>query len=152
MGRLLASLLLHHRWRVRRIRLLLLHDALPCGTALLDGCVAGLCRFHLSDPLERRIQFTLHAKGSCRVIAQHDVVDCLHAIAPRSHDERGGEIVAVLIGCSMVFGIQPMYGVARLLVERMIRMRRVVQPFRGRYRCRLVVEPRAGMAQRIECP
>lgn len=105
----------------------------------------------MCDLLERRVQIALHGKGSPRIVAEHNVVDCVHAIASRGHHQGGGEIVTVLIGRSMVFGIQPMHGIARLPIERMIRMRRVIQPRRSRCGRRLVVEPRTGMAQRIEC-
>ena len=128
----MSPLLLRHPWHESRIRLVLLHDVLPRCTALFDGCVAGLYRFHVGDLLERRVQFTLHGKGPCRVVAEHDVVDCLHAITPRGHHQGGSEVVAVLIGRSMVFGIQPMHGIACLLIERMIRMRRVIQSHRSR--------------------
>lgn len=151
MGWWLSPLLLRHLWRVRRVQLLLLHDELPRCAALFDGRVAGLHGFHVGDLLERRIQFALHGKGPRCVIAKHDVVDCLKTIAPCSHYQGRGEIVAVLIGRSMMFGIQPVHGIACLLIERMIRMRRVVQPNRCRCWRRLVVEPRTGMAQRIEC-
>jgi hypothetical protein len=60
------------------------------------------------------------------------VVDCLHAITPCGHHQGCSEVVAVLIGRSMVFGIQPMHGVACLLIERMIRMRGVIQPHQNR--------------------
>lgn len=132
LGWLLSPVLLHHLWRVSRIRLFLLHGVLPRRTALFDGCVAGLHRFYVGDLLERRVQLALHGKGSCRVIAKHDVVDCLHAITPRGHHQGGSEVVAVLIGRSMVFGIQPMHGIACLLIERMIRMRHVIQSYRSR--------------------
>lgn len=147
----LTPLFLRHLWRMCRIRLLLLHGELPCCTALFDGRFAGLYRFHMGDLLERRVQFTLHGKDPYRVVAEHDVVDCLHAIAPRGHHEGRGEVVAVLIGGSMVLGIQPMHGIACLLIERVIRVRRVIQPHRSRCWRRLVIEPRTGMAQRIEC-
>jgi len=129
---LLSPLLQRHLWCVSRVRLLLLHGVLPRRTALFDGRVSGLHRFHVGDLLERRVQFTLHGKGPHRIVAEHDVVDCLHAITPRGHHQGGGEVVAVLIGRSMVFGIQPMHGIARLLIERMIRMRRVIQSHRSR--------------------
>ena len=146
----LSPLLLRHLWRVRRIRLFLLHGTLPCGTALFDGCVAGLYRLHMSDLFERRVQFALHGKGPCRIVAEHDMIDSLHAIAPRCHHQGRSEVVAVLIGRPMVLGIQPMHGIACLLVELMIRMRRVIQAHWSRCWRRLVVEPRTGMAQRFE--
>ena len=69
------------------------------------------------------------------------MMDLAQAIAPGCHDQRCRKVVAVLVGRAVMFGIQPVHGVARLPVERVIRVRGVVQLRRSRNRRRLAVEP-----------
>ncbi len=59
------------------------------------------------------------------------MVNLAQSITSGGHAQRCGQVVAVLIGCAVMFRIQPMHGIARLLIERMVRVRRVIQSNRG---------------------
>ena len=102
----------------------------------------------MGELLVQRFQITLHGKGACGIVAEKDVMNLAQAVAPRSDRQGRGQIVAELVRSAPLFGIQVMYGAARLLVQGVIGMRGVVEMVWG---AGLAIEPCAGVAQRVVC-
>ena len=86
----------------------------------IDGGYAGYA-------FGRRAQITLHGEGARRVLAKHDMMDLAQAIATRGDGERRGEVVAVLVGRSLLLCVQSLYSAAHLIKQSVIGMRRIVQ-------------------------
>lgn len=102
-------------------------ELLPCAAALCDRSPHRFASVDLGNPLERRAHITLHRKSTRRVLAELDMVDRAHAIAACRDAERCGQIVAALIRLAAVSRVQCQDGIVGLLVERMPRMRHVLQ-------------------------